>query len=148
MRLAAAYTVHIDPTAGGSFKCSKCVAGLESASFYRCNVCNFNVCIRCAMQDDAPSPPAAQLIDRTTSDGEVARGTEHERGGVYSEGASMSEAKNADKRQLYSVDDDVRPPTSLSPGMPEVQAMTVGSSGGTMTAAGGAQSHALSMASL
>jgi len=46
---------------------------------------------------------------------------------------------------------DVRMPiatTATVMGPPEVQGMTVGSGGGTLTAAGGGQSHTLSMASL
>ena len=35
-------------TFGGGFKCSQCIRSLESSSFYRCNACNYNICIICA----------------------------------------------------------------------------------------------------
>ena len=35
-------------THGGGFKCGQCIRSLESSSFYRCNACNYNICITCA----------------------------------------------------------------------------------------------------
>ena len=39
-------------TNGGGFKCSQCIRSLESSSFYRCNACNYNICITCAAGGD------------------------------------------------------------------------------------------------
>jgi len=39
-------------TFGGGFKCSQCIRSLESSSFYRCDTCNYNICIACAAGDD------------------------------------------------------------------------------------------------
>ena len=39
-------------TFGGGFKCSQCIRSLESSSFYRCNTCNYNICIACAAAGD------------------------------------------------------------------------------------------------
>ena len=137
MRLAAASTVHVNPVVGGSFKCSKCVAGLESTAFYRCHECNYNVCLHCAAQADGSGsssggPPAAQRMDRDT--------------GISSVGGSGGIGSGVPAAAI-----DVRMPiatTATAMGPPEVQGMTVGSGGGTLTAAGGGPSHTLSMASL
>ena len=36
---------------GGGFKCSQCIRSLESSSFYRCDACNYNICITCAANE-------------------------------------------------------------------------------------------------
>jgi len=102
--------------------------------FYRCHECNFNVCLHCAVQADGSSPPPAQRMDRVTGVSSVGGGS----GGGIGSGAAAAIT-------------DVRMPsatTATAMGPPGVQGMTVGSGGGTLTAAGGGQSHTLSMASL